>query len=198
MNTVADVIKVLKQKADPTKVSGMQRFGINVESAFCVSIPTLRKLAKQIGHNHSLALGLWASGVHEARILAGMIDDPAQVTEQQMEAWVCDFNSWDLCDQVCSNLFDRTKFAYEKACKWAERKEEFVKRAGFALMACLVVHDKKASDILLVEFFPFIVEGSTDPRNFVKKAVNWALRQIGKKQKFERKSDCRVRKIRKE
>jgi 3-methyladenine DNA glycosylase AlkD len=183
METVAAVIKKLKQKADPTKRSGMKHFGINVESAFCVSIPTLRSLAKEIGINHSLALELWKSGVHEARILAGMIDDKALVTEEQMEAWVSNFNSWDLCDQVCSNLFDKTKFAYSKSYEWIERKEEFVKRAGFALMACLAVHDKKASDSLLLKFFPEIEKGAVDERNFVKKAVNWALRQIGKRNK---------------
>jgi 3-methyladenine DNA glycosylase AlkD len=141
----------------------------------------IRALAKEIGRSHELAQQLWDSGIHEARILAGMVDDYRHVSEEQMERWVKDFNSWDLCDQVCSNLFDKTPFAYDKAKSWTVRNEEFVKRAGFALMACLAVHDKKASDQQFLLFFPLIKKESVDERNFVKKAVNWALRQIGKR-----------------
>jgi 3-methyladenine DNA glycosylase AlkD len=159
----------------------MARYGISTDNTLGVSMPALRALAKEIGRDHELALSLWSSGIHEARILAGLIDDPRLVTETQMEQWVADFDSWDVCDQVCSNLFDATPFAYEKAVTWACRKEEFVKRAGFVLMAALSVHDKKAGDDVFEPFFALIVRESTDGRNFVKKAVNWAVRQIGKR-----------------
>ena len=138
-------------------------------------------MAKKIGQNRELALRLWASGMHEARILASMIDDPERVNEKQMDAWVKDFDSWDVCDQVCSNLFDKTEFAYKKAFEWSHEKAEYVKRAGFVLMACLAVHDREAKDKDLERFLPIIVREATDERNYVKKAVNWALRQIGKR-----------------
>jgi 3-methyladenine DNA glycosylase AlkD len=141
-------------------------------------------MAKQIGKNHSLAQHLWVSSVHEARILAGMADDPAAVSEEQMEKWVKDFDSWDVCDQVCSNLFDRTRFAHKKAVEWSKRNEEFVKRAGFVLMAVLAVHDKEKSDREFEKFFFLIKKEAVDERNFVKKAVNWALRQIGKRSAY--------------
>lgn len=159
----------------------MARFGINPDRALGVRIPDLRRLAKQVGTDHSLALGLWKTGIHEARILASMIDDPASVTERQMESWAGDFDSWDLCDQCCGNLFDRTPFAYGKAVDWASRDEEFVKRAGFALMAWAAVHDKGADNRAFLEFLPVIEREAHDDRNFVKKSVNWALRQIGKR-----------------
>jgi 3-methyladenine DNA glycosylase AlkD len=146
-----------------------------------VSVPTLRGIAKKLGRDHGLALALWKSGIHEARILASMVDEPARVTSAQMDRWARDFDSWDVCDQCCSNLFDQTEFAYEKAVEWAKLDQEFVKRAGFALMAALSVHDKKAGDRAFSPFLELIEEGATDERNFVKKAVNWALRQIGKR-----------------
>jgi len=176
-----DVLKKIKSLGDPKNVEGMARFGINPKDTYGVSIPNLRKLAKEIGKDHKLAGQLWDSGVHEARILAGMIDDPKLVTEGQMDAWIADFDSWDVCDQVCMNLFDKTPFAFEKAKEWVKRSEEFEKRAGFALMSCLAWHDKESSDSKFIAFFPLIKNGSTDERNFVKKAVNWALRQIGKR-----------------
>ena len=175
------ILKQLKSLSNPEAVAGMARFGINTKNTYGVSIPDLRKMAKGIGKNHILAQKLWDSGIHEARILAGMIDLPERVTEKQMEHWVKDFDSWDVCDQVCSNLFDKTKFAYPKAIKWSKRNEEFIKRAGFVLMAALAVHDKEASDKEFLKFLPIIKREATDERNFVKKAVNWALRQIGKR-----------------
>jgi len=174
-------LKQLKSLSDPEAVAGMARFGINPDNTLGVSIPTLRKMAKEIGKNHALAQEFWSSGVHEARILAGMVDDPGEVTAEQMERWAADFDSWDVCDQVCSNLFDKTRFAYEKAHEWSGREEEFVRRAGFVLMAVLSVHDKKTGDEKFLEFLPLIKNGALDERNFVKKAVNWALRQIGKR-----------------
>jgi 3-methyladenine DNA glycosylase AlkD len=176
-----EILRFLKSLANPESVKGMARFGIKSENAYGVSIPDLRRLAKQIGKNHTLAGQLWSSGIHEARILAGMVDDPEQVTESQMERWVKDFDSWDLCDQCCSNLFDKTVFAYQKAIEWSARRREFVKRAGFVLMAVLAVHDKTADDQQFIQFFPIIKRQSIDERNYVKKAVNWALRQIGKR-----------------
>ena len=172
----------------------MARFGIYSNNTYGVSIPTLRKTAKDTGKNHALALKLWSSGIHEARLLAGMIDSPEDVTEEQMESWVKDFNSWDVCDQVCSNLFDKTGFAYKKAVEWSKRDEEFVKRAGFVLMAALAVHDKSAKDKAFVKFLPIIKRESVDSRNFVKKAVNWALRQIGKRNTYLNKEAIKTAK----
>lgn len=177
----SDVLKELKSQQNPHNVAGMARFGINPDNTYGIPIPVVRKMAARIGKDHQLALALWKSGIHEARILAGMVDDSWQVTETQMEAWVKEFDSWDVCDQVCMNLFDKTTVAYQKAIEWSGRKEEFVKRAGFALMACLAVHDKSAPESKFVQFFPYIKGAATDERNFVKKAVNWALRQIGKR-----------------
>ncbi len=179
-----DSKRVLEQLVSLTNlknVEGMARFGISAHNTLGVSMPQLRKLGREIGKDHRLALELWDSGIHEARILAGLVDDHKQVTARQMEKWVKDFDSWDICDQVCMNLFDKTVFAYDKAAEWSGRKEEFVKRAGYAMMASLSVHDKKAADSRLAAFFPHIIKGATDERNFVKKAVNWALRQIGKR-----------------
>jgi 3-methyladenine DNA glycosylase AlkD len=159
----------------------MAKFAVGGQHTLGISVPTLRQLAKEIGTDHNLAQELWASGIHEARLLATMIDIPNQVTEQQMDAWVKDFDSWDVCDQCCLNLFRKTPFAYDKVEEWSRREEEFVKRAGFALMATLAVHDKKAGDDTFIAFLPIIKREATDERNFVKKAVNWALRQIGKR-----------------
>ena len=175
------IIKKLQSLKNPENVAGMARFGINPNNTYGVSIPTLRKMAKESGKDHSLAQELWASRIHEARILAGFVDDPKLVTAEQMENWVKDFDSWDICDQVCSNLFDRTPFAHKKAIEWSNREEEFVKRAGFVLMAALSVHDKKAQDDEFLIFLPIIKREATDERNYVKKAANWALRQIGKR-----------------
>jgi 3-methyladenine DNA glycosylase AlkD len=159
----------------------MARFGINPTNRYGVSIPNLRALAKRIGKDHGLAAKLWATGVEDARILASMIDETAKITSAQMERWAQDFNSWDVCDQVCSNLFGQTRFAHAKALAWSRRRGEFVKRAGFTLMACLAVHDKEAPDAAFEKFLPRIKAACEDDRNFVKKAVNWALRQIGKR-----------------
>jgi len=181
MKNFEEILIKLKFLSNPEAVAGMARFGINTKKAYGVSIPDLRKMAKETGKNHLLAQRLWNSGIHEARILAGMIDLPEMVTEKQMEDWVKDFDSWDVCDQVCSNLFDKTKFAYPNAIKWSKRNEEFIKRAGFVLMAALAVHDKEADNQKFMRFLPVIKREANDERNFVKKAVNWALRQIGKR-----------------
>ena len=179
-----EIIKQLKSLSNPEAVEGMARFGINPRNTFGVSIPNLRKIAKAAGKDHKLALQLWDSGIHEARILSGFIDDPALVTLEQMEEWASDFDSWDVCDQVCSNLFDKTSSAYQKAIEWAGREDEFVKRAGFVLMASLAVHDKAAGENEFEKFLSMIKREAFDERNFVKKAVNWALRQIGKRNAY--------------
>ncbi len=176
-----DILKKLKGLSDPKAVEGMARFGINPENTFGVSIPNLRKMAKETGIDHALAQQLWASGIHEARILASMVDDPKRTTEEQMESWVKDFDSWDVCDGCCMNLFEKTRFAYQKAVEWSSNDKEFIKRAGFVLMARLAVSDKRADDKQFELFFPIIKREASDNRNFVKKAVNWALRQIGKR-----------------
>jgi 3-methyladenine DNA glycosylase AlkD len=176
-----EILSELRLQGDPASAAGMARFGIQGKEVLGVKIPVLRKLAKDHKRDHELAQALWDTGVHEARLLAGFIDDPKQVSESQMEAWVLDFDSWDLCDQVVGNLFDKTGFAYRKAHEWSRREEEFVKRAGFVMMASLAVHDKKAPDEFFLDFLPVIVREATDDRNFVRKAVNWALRQIGKR-----------------
>ncbi len=176
-----DVLARLRALADPKHAAGMAAFGIRADRALGISVPALRRLARQIGRDHALAEQLWSSGIHEARVLASMVADPRQVTDEQMERWAADFDSWDVCDACSCDLFDKTPFAYRKAAQWSAREEEFVKRAAFALMAGLAVHDKKAPDEPFLDFLPLIVRESTDDRNFVRKAVNWALRQIGKR-----------------
>ena len=179
--TSEQILANLKHLANAQAAEGMAKFGITPAQALGISIPTLRTMAKEIGRNHLLAAELWASGIHEARILASLIDEPQLVSIQQMDDWVHDFDSWDVCDQVCGNLFDKTPYAYQKAIQWCSQEQEFVRRAGFVMMAELAVHDKKAPDEAFLPFFPLIQHYADDPRNFVKKAVNWALRQIGKR-----------------
>jgi len=178
---IKTIINKLEALGDPLSVEGMERFGIKTVNAYGVSIPNLRKMAKEIRKNNELALKLWEMDIHEAKLLAAMIADPKLTTEAQMESWVNEFYSWDICDQCILNLFEKTKYAYLKAVEWSEREEEFVKRAGFVLMARLAVSDKKAEDKEFEQFFPIIIRHATDNRNFVKKAVNWAIRQIGKR-----------------
>ncbi len=175
------ILAKLRSLARPDQLAGMARYGINTENALGVRIPELRAIAKKAGRCHGLALELWATGIHDARILAGMVAEPERLGEAGMEAWVADFDSWDLCDQVCSNLFDKSPMSWRKAVEWADREEEFVRRAGFTLMACLAVHDKQAGDEAFLALLPVIERGAGDGRNYVKKAVNWALRGIGKR-----------------
>lgn len=179
--TYAEILKKMKSYYNPRNIAGMARYGINVKKAYGVSAPALRELARAHRRDHALAERLWASGIHDARGLAGLIDDPRQVTEGQMERWARDFDSWAVVDGTCNNLFCLTPFAHRKAVEWARREEEYIKRAGYVLMACLAVHDKAAPDSAFLRYLPIIKRGATDERNFVKKAVNWALRQIGKR-----------------
>jgi 3-methyladenine DNA glycosylase AlkD len=180
---IEETLRLLKQNADAAHLAGMQRFGVNSETALGIAIPKLRGIAKTIKKDHALAQQLWDTNIHEARILASMIDDAALVTPKQIDSWVKDFKSWDVCDQVCGNLFDRTPFAFEKAVEYSTHEEEYIKRAGFVLMAESAVHNKPAANEVFMGFFPIIEREAWDDRNFVKKAVNWALRQIGKRNK---------------
>ena len=183
--TVAEIVKKLESLGSPGNVAGMERFGIVSPKSFGIPAPALKQAArevkKQAEDRHELALELWKTGIYDARAVAFLIDDPKRVTNEQMESWVRDFDNWATVDGTCSYLFCRTPHAYAKAFEWADRDEEFVKRAAFSLMAYLAVHDKKADDEKLAAFLPVIESHSDDERNFVKKAVNWALRQIGKR-----------------
>jgi 3-methyladenine DNA glycosylase AlkD len=171
----------LRSLGSRKNVEGMARYGIRAKKVFGVSKPKMDLLAKRIGKDHQLALQLWDSGVHDARILAGMVDKSEQVTSAQMDSWVRDFDNWDVCDGTCCHLFAHSRPAWQKALRWSGRKAEFQKRAGFALMAYLAVHDKSASDAQYLRLLPIVRREATDYRNFVRKAVNWALRQIGKR-----------------
>lgn len=183
--TVDEVIDKLKSLGKPENVAVMKRFGILTQASFGITAPVLKQFAKEVkkeaSDRHALALKLWETAIHEARAVAFLIDDPKRVTQKQMDAWAKDFDNWATVDGTCSYLFCRTPFAYEKAVEWAGKRPEFVKRAAFAMMAYLAVHDKKAPDEKLAAFLPLIEKHSDDDRNFVKKAVNWALRQIGKR-----------------
>jgi 3-methyladenine DNA glycosylase AlkD len=176
-----EVLSKLKSMSNPDAVKGMAKYGINPSNNYGVSIPNLRSIAKEVGTDHKMASRLWSSGIHDARILASMIDRPEDVTEQQMESWVGDFDSWDVCDQCCNNLFSKTPYAHENATKWSKSTKEYTKRAGFVLMANLAVHDKTAGNAAFVPFLQIIESESHDESNYVKKAINWALRQIGKR-----------------
>ena len=159
----------------------MAKFGMSVEGRLGVSVPELRKLAKEVGRDHRLAQSLWKTGIAEARIVAAFVDDPAAVTSAQMDRWVKDFDSWDVCDQACLSLFDKSPLAWQKIPRWAGREQEFVKRAAFALIAGLAWHDKQAADQRFTDLFPILMKGADDDRNYVKKAVSWAIRNIGKR-----------------
>jgi len=179
--TLKTILTKLKSSGDPKNVAGMARYGIFAKKVYGVPTPALRTLAKEIGKNHMLAQQLWSSCIFDARIFAVFVDDSLLVTEKQMELWVKDFDNWAICDGCCIHLFRKTPFAWKKAKAWSVRKEEFVKRAGFTLFATLAVHDKEADDKQFDQLFPIIKKASIDERNGVKKAVNWALRQIGKR-----------------
>ena len=181
MATVEGILKKLKEKSRPDQLEGMARYGMSTEGRLGVKVPDLRKIAKESGKDHVLALELWKTGIPEAQIVAALVGEPNKLTEVQMEDWVEDFNSWDVCDQVCMNLFDKSPLAIKKIHDWSKREEEFVKRAAYALIACVAWHDKEAEDEMFIRLFPVIKQGATDERNFVKKSVNWALRHIGKR-----------------
>lgn len=178
------ILKQLKSLGTDKNLAGMARFGIATEKAFGVPHPALHAIAKQHRRDHALAQELWDSGYHEARLLAAFVDDPKQVTKTQMDAWVRDFNSWDICDTVTGHLFEPTPYAFDKAHQWTRSKREFVRRAGLAMMAWLAVHRKQEPEDTFLGFFPAIEAVAEDERNFVKKASSWALRQLGKRSQF--------------
>jgi len=181
MTSVEETLKKLEAKARPDQLEGMAQYGMIAERRLGVSVPDMRKMAKELGKDHELAIELWKTGIPEARIMAAMIDEPEKLSETQMEDWVRDINSWDVCDQVCMNLFEKTPLAWKKIFDWSGRKEEFVKRTAFALIACLAWHDKDAEDAKFIKLFPVIERGAADERSIVKKSVSWALRNIGKR-----------------
>lgn len=181
MPTTEEILAKLRAKARPDQLPGMARYGMKTENRLGVQIPELRKLAKEAGKNHQLAQELWRTGIAEARILAAMVDEPEKVTEQQMENWVKGIDSWDIGDQTCMNLFEKTSFAWKKVTEWSGRPEEFVKRTAFGLLACLAWHNKTASDEQFTALFPVIANGAIDERKSIQKAVSWALRNIGKR-----------------
>jgi len=196
--TVKTVLEELKRLSSPEAKAAQAYFKIGSEKSFGLRTPQMRKLSREIGRNHELALQLWKTEIHEARHIAAFIADPKQVTEELMEQWVKDFNSWDIVDNTCGTLFDKTPFAFEKAIEWTKRKKEYEKRAGFTMMAELAFHDKKTEDKKFEQFFPYIIAESNDERNFVKKAINWALRQIGKRnERLCRKAIAVARQIQK-
>jgi len=178
---VAAVLADIAAQGSEANRAGMARYGINVDDAWGVPVTALRRIARRLGRDHELALGLWQTGNHEARLLAAFVDEPARVEEEQMERWAADLDSWDICDEVTTDLFDQTRFGWTKAVAWAGRPEEFVKRGGFALMAGLAVHDKAAGDEAFLGLLALVEREAFDERHFVKKAVNWALRNIGKR-----------------
>lgn len=176
-----EIIKELESQSNPEDVAGMAKYGIKTTHAYGVRMPELTRIAKETDKDHELAEKLWQHAYTETRILACLLDDPKLVSEEQMERWALEFNSWDVCDQCCMKLFRKTPYAYNKINQWSMREEEFVKRAAFTLIATLAVHDKKVDDAQFEQLFPIIIRESTDDGNYVKKAVNWALRQIGKR-----------------
>ena len=176
-----EAVKRLKALSDTKVIESHKRFNDTGKNKLGVSTPFTRKLAKEIGKDHSLAQELWNTNIYEARVLATMIDHPDHVTEEQMEKWAKEFDGWGIVDHTCGNLFDKTRFAYRKAVEWTSREREYEKRAGFSLIAYLAVHDKTADDKRFIKFLPMIKREAHDDRNFVKKAVNWALREIGKR-----------------
>jgi 3-methyladenine DNA glycosylase AlkD len=179
-NQARDAIAALKRKGSKAGRDAMARYAIPSDKAFGVGMKDIQALAKQLGRNHALAAALWDSGWYEARLLAAYVDEPAKVTAAQMDRWCREFDSWAVVDTLCFALFDRTPHAWKKVAQWARRKDEFQKRAGFALLASLVLHDRKAGEAPFLEALALIEEGAADERNFVKKGVNWALRCIGK------------------
>lgn len=179
--TSDEILAELRALADPSAKEGMERFGIDASTALGLSVPQVRAVARRAGRNQALAEELWASGVHEARWLASLVADPLKISRSTMDRWTRDFHSWDVCDACCCNLFDRTPHAWAKIPKWAADKREYVRRAAFATLAGIAVHDKTAPDQLFLDSFALIEQYAFDDRNFVRKAVNWALRNIGKR-----------------
>jgi 3-methyladenine DNA glycosylase AlkD len=178
---VKDILATLKRKGSRRNREGMARYAIVAPRVFGVSVGTLRQMGKTLGRDHGLALALWKTGWYEARMLASFVDEPAKVTPAQMDRWAKDFDNWAICDTICFHLFDKTPFAFQKIAQWSRRREEFVKRASFALLASVALHDKQAPDAPFLRTLPLIERAAADDRNFVKKGVSWALRGVGRR-----------------
>jgi len=185
--TVHEILAWLKRRGTKASVEGMARYAIRAKKVFGVSVGDLRTVGKKHRRNHALALALWKSGWYEARMLTAFVDDPARVTTAQMDRWCRDFDNWAICDALCFHLFDKTPHAFAKMRQWSGEKGEFQKRAAFALMASVALHDKKADDRLFLPLLPIIERAASDDRNFVKKGVSWALRGIGRRSQLLRK-----------
>jgi 3-methyladenine DNA glycosylase AlkD len=181
MQQLQCALQMLHQNARPQELTGMARFGIVGKNRLGLSVPAMRAIARTLGRDHTLALALWETGIPDARIVGSMVADPKLLTSRQMDSWVKGFASWDVCDQTCLNAFSKSPLAWRKVAVWAQRKDEFVRRAAFALLATLAVHDKQAPDQDFITALALVEDSSGDDRNFVKKAVNWALRNIGKR-----------------
>ena len=181
MMNADEVLAELHAHANPKNSASMAKFGIASTNTLGISVPTLRAIAKRVGRDHDVAVALWESGIHEARSLACMVEDPATVKRKQLESWVRDIDSWDVCDGFAFDLVRRTSHAHTLILQWSNSKHEFTKRAAFATIAGLAVHDRHAPNANLLRYLPLIEQASDDDRNFVWKAVNWALRQIGKR-----------------
>lgn len=179
--TLIEIVALLDENRNESNLPGMARYGINTKNAYGITIPVLRRIAKMIGTEHQVALDLYRTGIHEAKILAALVDDPARVSQKQMEEWVKGFDSWDVTDQVSTILLDKTRYSWKKAIQWSRRLPEYEKRAAYSIMAGLAVHDTASPDRSFTDLYPFILMGATDERNYVKKAVSWALRNIGKR-----------------
>jgi 3-methyladenine DNA glycosylase AlkD len=178
---VKTALAELEQMSTERDRENLARFGITAGKAFGVSMANIQALAKRLGRSHELAAALWETGWYEARLLTSFVDEPARVTPEQMDRWCRDFDNWGLCDTLCFHLFDRTPHAWHKVAEWSDERDEFVKRAAFALLASLAGHDKKAGDGPFLDSLPLIERAATDERNFVKKGVSWALRMTGRR-----------------
>jgi len=178
---VRATLAALERKSTKRDRDNLARFGITAGKAYGVSMANIQLIAKGLGRNHALALALWDTGWYEARLLTSFVDEPERVTSAQMDRWCRDFDNWGICDTVCFHLFDRTPFAWKKVAQWHDKRDEFVRRAAFALLACLALHDKSTGDAPFIKGLTFIERAADDDRNFVKKGVSWALRLIGRR-----------------
>jgi 3-methyladenine DNA glycosylase AlkD len=181
MTELKQVLALLKQQARPEQLGAMAKFGLTGDARLGLSVPALRALGRQLGTDHPLALALWDTAIPDAQILAALLADPKQLSVSEMNHWTEGMRAWDVCDQACLNAFRRSPLAWARIPVWARSDKEFVKRAAFSLLAVLAVHDKKRADVDFMAILPLIAAAADDERNFVKKSVNWALRQIGKR-----------------
>jgi 3-methyladenine DNA glycosylase AlkD len=192
MPDVQAVIAFLQARSTEKELANLKRFGITTDKPIGVSMKVVQAAAKEFGRSHELAAELWKTGWYEARLLCAYVDEPERVTPAQMDRWCKDFDNWGICDTLCFVLFDRTPHAWGKVEQWADRKEEFVRRAAFALLASIAGHDKKAADQLFLDTFPLIADAASDPRDLVRKGVSWALRRIGTRNAALHKAACEL------